>query len=153
MKIPVFKEIDLSVVGKPIAAPDVTPVIFGSANGAGVNNFEKDFTAFVYKDKDGAWPGYVFALTSDGEKAFAATAVKVANFTMNAYLSDPGAPKSADFKDGLKPSQAFDFVKYIQFSKPGASFNLGVFTLSSKKYLLISASYDGFKEAVKNLGL
>ncbi len=113
----------------------------------------QDFTGFVYKDKDGVWPGYVFTL-QNGNAATEPTLGLVNAVQSSAaafYTSDPGAQKS-DFREGAKLSANFVWVKYKPYTIPGASFNVGQVAINGKNYLIVSTSFQGIKMAVQKLG-
>ena len=107
--------------------------------------FETDFTAFIFYDDKGGWPGYIAKLkpVAPREEVQAAIAqletVPLGKF----YLEDPGT--FATFKAGQVSGKA---GRYATASKPGASFN----HLWLDDYLLISTSYPGAQEAARRLG-
>lgn len=110
-------------------------------------NLEKDFTAFAYYDVNGVWPGYVFQLKSGSDLTAAKSGfagMEASKNLTNFYLVNPGTP--AAFKDGAPISG--NTVRYLSYSKAGASFNYGWLG----NYLVLSTSYSGFKEASKLLG-
>ncbi|HEY4496605.1 MAG TPA: hypothetical protein VI432_00440 [Candidatus Paceibacterota bacterium] len=117
--------------------------------------FEDDFTGFAYFDQNGIWPGYVFKLKTDPESMALREQIDEAidvediagSYIVSFYLNSPGAPIKSTFSDGLKVGE--DTAKFVQFSLTGASFNM----LQTGDYLILSTSFNGFKEALKNLGL
>lgn len=112
------------------------------------SQMEQDFTAFVYYDKDGVWPGYVFKLKATAvvtPKETVARIEKSPNLN-NFYLVTPGVPKATTFKDGTPIKD--NPVRYLPYSKAGASFNYA--WLGNN--LVLSTSFGGFKEAAKLLG-
>ncbi len=111
--------------------------------------FNDDFTAFMYKDENGVWPGYVATL----KPGFDPQALKgwftslekapVKNF----FTGDPG--KMAAFKDGLINNKYPD--RYATGASAGASF--GYVMLPQQQKVVISTSFAGLKEALRLMGL
>src|SRR3989344_6998305 len=114
------------------------------------SNFERDFTVFVYRDGNGSWPGYVFKISDTGVMDRVATPFKaIVESSTNLgdlFLTDVGK-QAGDFKDGLKAGEST--ARYVSFATTGASFNYGWFG----NYLIVSTSFNGFKESLKALGL
>ncbi len=114
------------------------------------SNLRGDFTYFAYYDKDGVWPVYVFQLRETGDLSAAKlemAKIEVSKNLANLYLISPEVAKSTVFADGIKTGS--DTTRYLSYSAPGASLNYSWLG----KYFVISTSYNGFKEAVKLLGL
>jgi hypothetical protein len=110
--------------------------------------FEDDFTAFVYYDANGVWPGYI-AKAKVPQPAEAATDVpglleQIENADLSLFYIQPAAD-FAEFKDG----QYKTFATRYAVGPAGASFNYGVFG----DYAVISASFGGLKAAAALLGL
>lgn len=108
--------------------------------------FEDDFTAFVYYDANGAWPGYIFKIKAGvnlDEVKTNASVVEGGDLS-RFYLSAPGTFSA--FKSGSLSGKA---TRYAVGSQPGASFNYGVMG----DYLILSTSFNGLKAAVPMLGL
>lgn len=109
-------------------------------------NFEEDFTAFIYYDENGAWPGYVLRLKADAATDLMSLRTKLTALESldlgGFYLSPVGAPNA--FKDSQVNSQP---TRYLTFVMPGAAFNYGVLG----RYLILSASYNGFLGALQFL--
>ncbi|MDO8584517.1 MAG: hypothetical protein Q7R85_00120 [bacterium] len=105
-----------------------------------------DFSGFAYFDNNGHWPGYVAALKpsaipSDAQTTFARLeSANLAPF----YIEDPGA--KGEFKAGQVNGVP---TRYATFTKPGASFNYGIFG----NYLIISTSFNGLKAILPFLGM
>ncbi|MBI3046008.1 MAG: hypothetical protein HYY86_00475 [Candidatus Harrisonbacteria bacterium] len=103
--------------------------------------FNDDFTAFRYYDANGSWPGYV-AKIKDSQVLAPVIAPILENYAARFYIS----PETlGEFKDG---SVLGIKTRYAIGSRPGSAFNYGLFN----EYLVISASFDGFKLALKSLG-
>ncbi len=113
------------------------------------DNLRRDFTSFVYYDKDGVWPGYVFELketAATSTKATLSADVEKSKNLANFYLTTPGAAKASVFKDGAPIKN--NTVRYLSYTKAGSSFNYA--WLGND--LVISTSFNGFKEAAKLMG-
>ncbi len=111
--------------------------------------FTDDFTAFIYKDASGIWPGYVASLKptfipEDLRAWFTALEKTPAS---NFFLTLPG--KMAAFKDGVVGGKYAD--RYATGSLPGVS--LGYLMLPQQNKVLISTSFNGMKEALRLMGL
>lgn len=111
--------------------------------------FEDTFTAFIYKDQAGAWPGYVATL----KPGFDAAALK-AWFTSleksplkEFFVNDPGTMSA--FKDGMINEIYPD--RYATGATAGASF--GYVMLPEQQKVVLSTSFAGLKEALRLLGL
>lgn len=109
-------------------------------------NFNPDFTFFIYKNKNGFWPGFVIKLAKD--KNWVVVKPEVAKLERSANLADffitePGE-RVGDFKDKLVSSQS---ARVLSYSKAPASLIYGWF----HDYLVISTSEEGLKEAVGRL--
>jgi hypothetical protein len=111
------------------------------------NVFEPDFTAALYYDADGAWPIYVLQLSLESSIVEAQTAVQgleTSQALANLFLSAPGTPNTAGFRDGQVNGLP---TRYLTYSKRGAALN---FAWSGDK-LVISTSYNGLRKALTNL--
>ncbi len=107
---------------------------------------EEDFTGFLYYDDKGIWPGYVVKIKNGANSTQIANWVtKFENADVSKlYVSDPGSMDS--FKDGPYKNAP---VRYVKFTKPGASLNYGIFG----ETLVIATSFNALKAAVAALGL
>lgn len=112
------------------------------------NVLEDDFTAFLYYDDKGVWPGYVFklkpvAVPAQALQVFAQLeAADIAKF----YLDDPKT--HGEFKAG-QVAGAADPFRYTVFQKPGASFDYG----RIMNYILVTTAYPGLKAALGFMAL
>ncbi len=144
------KEVVLMVSGSVPEAASFLSVAFPEMDkNFVVSNFEKDFTAFLYRDVNGSWPGYIFRLkpgTDPGQVASALRVIETSTNIPNLYLTNPGTSNPTGFKDGLKIGGKA--IRYLSFNAPGSSFDYGWFN----NYLMVTTSFDGFKEALKLLG-
>ncbi|TSC82637.1 MAG: hypothetical protein G01um101420_160 [Parcubacteria group bacterium Gr01-1014_20] len=109
-------------------------------------NFNRDFTFFTYKNKDGFWPGLVIQLNKG--KNWVVVKPEVSKMERSEDLNDffitsPG-DRVGDFKDVLISGQAARILKY---SKPSANLAYGWF----HDYLVISTSDEGLRMAIERL--
>jgi len=143
------REVTFTVSGNVPEAADFLSIAFPELNKDFLTaSFERDFTTFIYRDVNGFWPGYIFRLSpgsSLDQVASTVTSIESSANIPELYLSDI-APSSAGFKDGLKVGDLS--ARYLAFSVPGASFNY----VWLNNHLVVSASFNGFREALKLLG-
>ncbi|KKU15075.1 hypothetical protein A3A20_02765 [Candidatus Wolfebacteria bacterium RIFCSPLOWO2_01_FULL_45_19] len=114
-------------------------------------NFEDDFTAYLYYDQNGVWPGFIFKLKTTAILFETQTIVEkletvAVSMLKNIYIADPQNPTSAIFLSGQIKGTA---TKYLPFEVAGASLNYGIIS----NYFLISSSFGGVQEAANRLGL
>ncbi len=111
------------------------------------DNFEPDFTAFSYKDKNGIWPGYILKL-KEGKTLFLlqneilkleSNPVALGNLFAVAQNAS-----TTIFRDNQILGQP---VRTTAFGTKGAVISYGWFL---KNYFVISTSEDGFRQAVGN---
>lgn len=145
-------EITLTVNNTVPESPDFLSTVFPQLDKTVVaSNLEKDFTAFIYRDANGSWPGYVFKLSETGAVGSISepikTSIESSTSLSGLFLVNPGKQGPAGFKDGLKVGGST--ARYVSFASTGASLNYGWFG----NYLIISTSFNGFKESLKALGL
>ena len=144
-----FKEISFTVGGKPWTAQDFLGFALPSLTKDSLSStLEQDFTTFVYYDKNGAWPGYIFKLKSGADAAAAKVTLDPAIETSPAvfFQTSPGAASKTVFSDGALPDGKT--VRFVTFAKKGAALEYSWFG----NYLTVSTSYQGLVEAVKHLG-
>ncbi|MDP3947076.1 MAG: hypothetical protein Q8Q41_00075, partial [bacterium] len=111
--------------------------------------FRGDFTLAFYFDQNGAWPVYVAQIQLGANLLDTQAALdgfeKSANLA-NLYPTNPGLQNPAGFKDGNASGKP---MRYLSFTKQGASLNYGWID----NFLVIGASYDAVKDAIRRLGL
>lgn len=143
-------EINLNLNNSPVDATAFIAVVFPELDQIVVGaNFDRDMTTFVYKDANGSWPGYIFKVNDPANLTAVSTAIKGIESSVNLpnlFLTSPGAAKGG-FKDGLVVGNTK--ARYITYTAAGASINYAWFN----NYLVVSTSFNGFKEALKLLGL
>ncbi len=151
--VPLFKELMLKQNEAQLLLKDflalVTPGVFSES---ALEHFEGDYTLFTYANKDGVFPGYILkgvmaSTTRDILQAATKISLEGADKVglVNIYPANPGNP-SATWKQG---KTGVVVNRYLVFSTPtfATSFNYGWVG----DILVVSASYDGFKEALKRL--
>jgi len=111
--------------------------------------FNDDFTAFVFKDSTGSWPGYVATLkpgfvAEDLRSWFSSLEKSPLN---NFFIVEPGT--FSPFKDGVVNDKYAD--RYAPSSISGISFSYLVLPQQNK--VLISSSFNGLKEALRLMGM
>lgn len=102
--------------------------------------FETDFTFFSLTNQKGTWLGFVAKKKPSSAPSLVALETSAA--LQNFFLKTPGTMQI--WKVGK--AGATD-TRYASFQLPGAGFNYGW----SGDYLVVSASYDAFKEALRRL--
>lgn len=108
--------------------------------------FEDDFTAFIFYDGKGVWPGYVAKIKNgvNVDEAKANLSILETSDLSKFYLSPPGV--FGQFKNGQINGKA---TRYAVGGIPGAALNYGFVN----SYFIVSASYDGLKAAAPLLGI
>ncbi len=111
------------------------------------NSLNPDFTAYLFYDTQGVWPGYIAkinpAMNADSiELSDRLQKIESMSY-INFFLSPPGAIQS--FRTGAIAEKYI--YRFAPFSQPGASFNYGVF----EDYVIINTSYDGLLKALELL--
>ncbi len=154
-KVPILKELVFSFNNVNVTAQQFLAALVPTLNASFLDaKLDKDFTAFAYKDKDGVWPGYVFKLNPETPPGQARPEVftTLEQSALKFFLSDPGAPKSTDFKQGFKSSPNVKDIRYMLYTKAGASFNIAWVQVSGVNYAIVSTSFNGINEAIRLLG-
>ncbi len=110
------------------------------------NWFEDDFTAFLYYDKNGVWPGYVAKIKNGAnlDEVSSNLASLEKEDLSKFYLAAPGG--FGPFKSGQLNGKS---TRYAGGSAVGSSFNYALINGE----LIISTSYNGLKAAAPLLGL
>src|SRR3989344_3157195 len=140
------EEVVFTANGEPVLTEDLMGIFMP---GLDTTVFAEDFTAFVYHDENGDWPGYVFQLKPGSSAVTVGPQVSdeiEEGTNLNSfYPENPGAADSGGFKAGSVGSIS---TKYLSFAEAGASFNYGW----SGDYLVLSTSFTGFRTAADLLG-
>lgn len=140
-------EVVLMNEGEPVAGPALFEMLSGQNNGSILSLFGSPATAFLYKDDQGSWPGYVFTLNTPSDATALAqlsTALETAGTPENFFIVTPG--ELGTFTDGSVLGLA---DRYAAGATPGASFGY----LIHENTFLIGTSFAGMKEAMRLLNL
>jgi hypothetical protein len=114
------------------------------------NNINSEFIGFIYKNKDGIWPGYILELN----KTMAPSLIQIdlkktieadKNTLKNFFINEPDFT-GFEFKSG----QVFNRepIKILESKTKGASFVYGLFF---NKYIIISTSLNGLEEILRKM--
>ncbi len=110
------------------------------------NNFEKDFRVFLYKDKNIFWPGYILQIKTGESRIFlqalAQPKIENASSSLNNLFLEPSGTPGTQFRDEMLSGQP---IRILNFSNSSSVIAYGWF---HEKYLVISASLGGLKQAV-----
>lgn len=117
------KEVILKKSGNSIALSEYLPILIPELKASEVvNNFDEDFTAFIYYDGNGAWPGLVLKRKSNVVSTVAQTAFKKIESSKSLtglFLNNPGT-QTGEFKDGEYKGVS---TRYLVFGSKGAAIN------------------------------
>lgn len=126
-------------------APRIQSIL---AQGFFQENFETDFTMFVYRDAKKSYPGYILKLSPGKLPILLQKEAQKIESTPSAFadlfLDPPGAP-SGTFKDGQIGGQP---TRTVSFTPSGAKFIYGWF---GSGYFIMSTSEEGLKQAAARL--
>lgn len=127
----------LSVAGASV----LTPQALGS--------FAPDATFYVYRDRNGLWPGYILSLSTGQTSSSVAASVQQLELSTNIsniFIVDPGTPSSDGFTGSATAGVP---VRILPFSGPSipSYFTYGWYG----NYLILSTSKNGFAAAVADL--
>ncbi len=149
-----LKEILLSDNKAPVAFSEYISSLMPEITTSNLKNvlkeaFEDDFTAYLYYDDKGVWPGYIVSKRPNAEVDMVTLnnvlgSLEYSSFN-NLFLSPPG--NASPFRTGQVKNLYTD--RFVPLSQPGASFNYGMFN----NYLIINTSYGGLLKALELLGL
>jgi hypothetical protein len=113
-------------------------------------NTDPQFIGFIYKDKDGIWPGYILELNKNIAPSLVQIDLKKAietdkNVLKNFFINEPNFT-GFEFKN----SQVFNRepIKILESKTKGAIFVYGLFF---NKYIIISTSLNGLEEALRKM--
>lgn len=141
-------EIALGDANGQISASAVLPLMFPELTPESVMNLlDEDFTTAIFYDANGAWPVYIFKLSTNSsivEGQAASASLEASSNLGNLFLDNPGTQNSTGFKTGQVNGIA---TRYLSYSKTGASLNIAW----AKDKLVLSTSYNGLKKVLTNL--
>jgi hypothetical protein len=115
--------------------------------GVFAENFDPDFTFFIYRDSNGYWPGFILKLKPTKNWLYIKDEIaRIENATARdaIFLTVPGAPSADGFKDDAVGDVS---VRNLNYSNPSASFMYAWI----RDRLFISTSRAGFQEALSKL--
>lgn len=146
-----FFEIAIKVDNQPMTAAQFSELLGSIIDINFLNeNFNPDFTAFVYKDKNGFWPGYVFKLLPNKNWLFLKDQPAIINIERSdklnlLFLSPPGSESSRGFEDETILNQPF---RVLNYKNQGAKFIYGWVVGG---YFVLSTSRGGLEEALARI--
>ncbi len=120
------------------------------------SHFNPDATFFAYRDKNGFWPGYVIALNTGENKTSLQSGVQAIESSAkigNIFLAGAGTASPSGFGDAMISGVQVRILNFTGVAPANggqtvsASFVYGWF----RNYLIISASREGFAQAVARL--
>lgn len=111
--------------------------------------FKDDFTAFIYFDDKGAWPGYAVETRENVDIDIVTLqdqlkGIETASFS-NLFLTPPGIAQ--EFRTGTVKEVHTN--RFAPLSQVGASFNYGLFD----GRLIVNTSYGGLLKALELIGI
>lgn len=118
-------------------------------NQSALASLNPDATFFVYRDKNGLWPGYILALgAGKTASSIAADVQQVEQSTSigNLFLTNPGTPSSDGFTDSVTAGVS---TRVLPFS--GVNFPLYFSYGWDGNDLILSTSNNGFAAAAASL--
>lgn len=146
-----LKEVTLADQGGQLVFADTLPMFLSSFTSTELAPlFDEDFTSVIFYDVNGAWFGMIAKPKEGADIAAVKTLMsKLESSTdlANLYIQAPGTPAVVGFKSGSANNLP---LKYLSFSKTGASLNYG---WTSNNLLVISTSYNGVKAMLTKLGV
>lgn len=143
-----FFEILIKLDTQPITAAQFSELVGSIVDTNFLSeNFYPDFTAFVYKDENGLWPGYIFKLLPNKNWLFlkdhpAVVNIEKSNKLNLLFLSRPGNESSQGFEDEVILNQSF---RALNYKNQGAKF---IYGWATGGYFVLSTSRAGLEEAL-----
>lgn len=117
------------------------------------NNFNEDFTAFVFKDSKGSWPGYVLRLGRGLTQLLVrdqVAALEGSPDLANLFLTPPGRQALSGFRDGAIAGKP---VRYVLFSNSTEGTPVAFYySWFNNSTLVLSTSEEALKKAFEHLG-
>jgi hypothetical protein len=148
------QEVSLLNAGAPMSFATVMNALVPEAKTNGLDGiftaaFDPVFSAYLFYDDRGVWPGYI-AKINPASQIDAATltsrlqAIETSSYK-NFFLTDAGAP--ATFRTGQARGKYMD--RFVSLAQDGALFSYGVFG----DYVIINTSNNGLVNALDLLKL
>lgn len=149
-----MREISITNAGVPMTFDAFMGALLPEAKTNGLAGiftaaFDQNFSAYIYYDEHGAWPGYI-AKENPASQIDAVTlanriqALETSSYE-NLFLIDPGIGDA--WKTGQARGKYVD--RFIPLTTQGALFNYGIFG----NYLIINTSNNGLVKALDALKL
>ncbi len=134
---------------KPISAADFFTLINGNIINAEFlqNNFESDFTFYLYRKDGGLFPGYILRLNENKLKILTESSVQsriesASSTWTNLFFDYPG-DANGQFRSELLSGQP---IRILNFTNASSVLAYGWF--GNNRYLIISTSLEGLKQAI-----
>lgn len=139
-------EVTQGLSGVPVTANMLLEVLLPDVEF--VVPLEEDFTGFMYDTGSEVRAGYIFALDAEAGDLEAAKDIfedtfESSNQLSNLFLTSPGTPSAAGFKDGTAPVGGVA-TRWLGYSNEGTSIDYGW----KGPFAVISTSFDGFKQVI-----
>lgn len=123
----------------------LTALLPAFLDGQSVSSYaEADFTAYIFKDKAGVWPGYIVTLKPEGGATLSQWLASLEKADLGALFVTEAGGLGA-FKDGTVKGVS---DRFATGATPGASLSYAVTATN----LHISTSYEGLKATLGALG-
>ncbi|MBI5732387.1 hypothetical protein HY967_00295 [Candidatus Jorgensenbacteria bacterium] len=148
--VPTIKEIALKDANNnPLTLNSLLQIVLPNVfNEEAFTLFDRDVTFFVYTNEKGAWPGFIAATEIQSLPVLQEFQTKIGSLIEGSsaistlFLVDPGSASS--WKSGKTGGTT---NRYLSYSMTGAALNYGW----SGSDLIVTTSYDAFKETLKRL--
>jgi len=144
--VPLFRElVGKNAAGTPMSFEQFSGTLFPSVFSSEViSQFEPDFTFFSLTNDKGTWLGFVAKKKENASIQLTepVTAIETVSTLSDFFLKTPGTMQT--WKSGKAGTTD---TRYATFALPGAALNYGWHA----DHLIVSASYDVIKEALRRL--
>lgn len=147
---PSFKEIVVTQAGTTTTFPELMSLLLPNVFAADLLQAFESYSIFTYSDQLGTWPGYAVKLAS-GQSVSS----RAAEFQVQIESSAPETiarlyPISPGAGQTWKQGKTGDILnRYLVYSKDNFAISLNYGWVNN--VLIISTSYDGFKEALRRI--
>ncbi len=111
-----------------------------------IANFEEDFTAYIYYDANGAWPGYVLKKKNGVSPLIARDSfgkVESSQNLKNLFLADPGTA-SGEWRSGEYKGVS---TRYLPYSEKSAAID---YAWANDDVLILTTYFPALKEVLDN---
>ena len=147
-------EVAILNAGAPMSFATVMGALLPEAKTNGLDGiltaaFDPVFSAYLFYDDRGAWPGYIAKINPASQIDVATLASRLqaleASSYKNLFLADPGTP--ATFRTGQARDKYID--RFVSLATEGALFSYGIFG----DYVIVNTSNNGLVKALDMLKL